>query len=272
LDERRANFPPHLYVAPTRESQVKDKPSAETQILQRWFVGDHSDVGGRFLLQARNVPALANPSFRWIVWGAAHAAANNRRSLLFDHSAFTKYSGILIYTKDDSTQPGSSHFRRHSPEHDSTVSIADPVSGRPMIELNDIKQDINNAFKHPSVWRLVQIFHGKGLHGNARKIDGNCVLHASVTGKISTDQKYGGKRRKELHEAAADEAIAKAFIATSPATTTESSPSAGPLSLHVHIAPVGFLFFFPSRPLYLSCLYVFRQLLREMYLVRMCHY
>jgi hypothetical protein len=85
------------------EGRDNDKPP--TQLFERWFVGDHSDVGGRFSFDTLNGDALANPPFRWIVWGAARAAANNRRPLLFDPRAIDKYYNVLFYMADDLTAP-----------------------------------------------------------------------------------------------------------------------------------------------------------------------
>ena len=69
--------------------------------------------------------------------------------------------------------------------------------------------NVGNALTDPSIWRLAQLLHGKGLRGNARKVDNDCILHASVKGRINVDEFYGGKRREELLAAKADEAIAK---------------------------------------------------------------
>jgi hypothetical protein len=101
------------------------------------------------------------------------------------------------------------HFRKHSPTEDSEAGIIDPASGRPALEVSSILHKVNNALADPSIWRLAQLLHGKGVRGSTRKIDSGWILHASVKGKISVDEFYGGKRREELLAAKADEAIAK---------------------------------------------------------------
>ncbi|KAJ7721623.1 hypothetical protein B0H16DRAFT_1335184, partial [Mycena metata] len=98
LHERRVNFQPHIYCRPTpSESHVHNRPP--TQIFERYFIGDHSDVGGRFPFQNLAKDALANPSFRWIVWAAVHAAGEHQ--LHFNTRAFHKYHDILIYELGD---------------------------------------------------------------------------------------------------------------------------------------------------------------------------
>jgi len=78
-----------------------------------------SDVGGRFPFQKLDGDTLANPPFRWIVWGAAHAGVNIKRPLLFNLLALTKYFHILVYTKDNFTVSSErksitvDHFRKY---------------------------------------------------------------------------------------------------------------------------------------------------------------
>jgi hypothetical protein len=210
--------------------------------------------------------ALANPPFRWIVWAAAHAGANIQRPLLFNLLAFTKYFDILVYMKDNPTGIESKsitvdHFRKFLPEDDSAAGVADPLSGRPTQEISSTMKGLNNVFTNPSIWRLVQLLHGKGLGGTSRRITSSCILHASVGGRISRDQMYGGKRRGELQAAEADEAItipegfenrfrsvagtSHPIIGGSNASEISgvgsrsldraSTPSSGPLSLRVNI-------------------------------------
>ena len=249
LDERRVNFPPHLYCAPTRQQNDDRLP---TQIFERWFVGDHSDVGGRFPFHDLNKDALANPPFRWIVWGAARAANNIKRPLLFNLRAFHKYFNILVYTKNDPTVSSLrkaitvDYFRHASPESDSK-NTAESGGGRPPAEIQSTKLQVNDVFKAPSLWVLMQLLRGRGAHGNARGIGGDSILHASVQGRIDLDQEYGGKRRAKLGKLAADEAVAPAHDLRPHSVTTNGSPSSHfgppfsfsvepPVRLPVHIS------------------------------------
>jgi hypothetical protein len=101
----------------------------------------------------------------------------------------------------------------------------------------------------------MQLLHGRGLHGNARRVGSSRILHVSAKGRISTDELYG-------EAAEADEAIAifegsdarSRSIATSllvmaatheivavgsrSITTDDNNPpSSGPLSLRVRMRP-----------------------------------
>jgi hypothetical protein len=243
LDERRINFPPHFYCEPTRQQNDDRLP---TQIFERWFVGDHSDVGGRFPFHDLDKDALANPPFRWIVWGAARAASNIKRPLLFNLRAFHKYFNILVYTKNDPTVSSLrksitvDYFRHYSPEFDSKNTVAESDGGRPPAEIQSTKLKVNDVFKAPSLWVLMQLLRGRGAHGNARRIDGDSILHASVQGRIYTDQEYGGKRRAMLEELAAraDEVVAPAHDLRPHSVATNDSPSGrfGP-SFSLHVEP-----------------------------------
>ena len=217
LDERRVNFRPHFYDPPA----PRDSPSINppTKIYERWFVGDHSDVGGRFSFEElANRPALANPPFRWIVWGAVHAAGH--RTLLFNNRAFTKYFSILIYAgKVPSPNKGPTdyhaqniigvrYFHESSPVKDSGDAERGPENGRPLRELRDTSLRVNNVFTTPSIWIPMQLLRGRGLHGNARDIK-KAIPHASIQGRFIEDLNYGGKRRTELEQQLvnADEAM-----------------------------------------------------------------
>jgi hypothetical protein len=151
------------------------------------------------------------------------------------------------------------HFRKHSPEYDSKAAIVDPASGRPLQEVNSTRQDINNSFRDPSIWRLAQLLHGKGLHGNARRVENRCILHASVMGRISTDQSYGGRRRDWLCTAAAssDEAIASTLARSTSGTTIDSGPFSGRSSMRPHVedVPVGAILIPNPVTLSLTALY-----------------
>ena len=204
MDERRVNFQPHHYQAP---KILPNNCKPPTQVTERWFVGDHSDIGGRFAFKSLNGEALANPPFRWIVWAAACAAGNAGRSyLLFNDRAFFKYFPILLYqgkAPRDDFHPwdadqilNTDYLFLHPPSDDSNSarSLQRRLDGRPERELKDILLEVHDSFAPLSIWRTTQAFHGKGLHGNKRNLD-NAILHASVEGKLDEVRSYGGNNR-----------------------------------------------------------------------------
>jgi hypothetical protein len=209
LDERRVNFQPHHYEAP--ESQPNNhKPP--TRITERWFIGDHSDIGGRFAFESLNKEALANPPFRWIVWAAACAAGSARKSyLLFNDRAFVKYFPTLLYQGktpkydfDLRNHPDNflttDYLFLHPPSDDSlAASHADTYNRRPQREVHNTKLEVHDSFTPLSIWRTTQAVHGKGLHGNRRNLD-NAILHASVIGKLVEEPGYGGNNRMKLEK------------------------------------------------------------------------
>ena len=236
MDERRINFSPHFYPSPLRKSDDKSRPT--TEVFERWFVGDHSDVGGRFPYEELDKNALANPPFRWIVWGASRAAANVNRPLLFNINAFHKYLDILVYSTNLPTRKGISaeHLCRISPGFDSSSGNIDSASGRPDTEIQCTQVEVNDPFRGLSVWVVGQLIRGRGPRGKARKMSSDHILHASVQGRIYKDLTYGGKRREELREARADEAIAKAI------ERPPTPPTCGPCPA-LHIEPAVRRFF-----------------------------
>jgi len=224
LDERRLLFRPRYYRKPTRPPMIRpiressDDQTLPTRICERWFVGDHADIGGRFPFGSLVGTALANPPFRWIVWAAARAAGD--RPLLFNLRAFQAYSRMLIYNEragadvfDPIMGPvlliDASYLTNETPEMDSKKAvIVDTLGRRPAAELRNVGRAINDSFKAPSIWVPAQLLYGKGPRGNARKLE-DAVLHASVRGKLAADRSYGGKRRMMLQVLAkkADEAV-----------------------------------------------------------------
>jgi len=225
LDERRLHFHPRYYRMPTRPSinrpirESSDDQTLPTRICERWFVGDHADIGGRFPFGTLVGDALANPPFRWIVWAAARAA--HPRPLLFNLRAFLAYSPILIYNEraaddvfDHIIGRGlvihANYLINTTPEMDSkNAATDDSPGGRPAAELRNVRKVINDAFETPSIWVPAQLLKGKGSRGNARRLEENTILHASVRGKLATDPSYGGKRRDVLQSLAgqASEAV-----------------------------------------------------------------
>lgn len=190
-------------------------------MTERWFVGDHSDIGGRFAFESLNKRALANPPFRWIVWAAACAAGNaGKPYLLFNDRAFVKYFPILLY-HGTTPQPNSDtlydpdkflttdYLFQHPPSDDSKAAFSDNLSrSRPEREDRDTSLTVHNSFTRPSIWRITQALRGKGQHGNKRNLD-NAILHASVKGKLDQEPRYGGNNRAKLDslKALADEGV-----------------------------------------------------------------
>jgi len=146
-------------------------------------------------------------------------AATQIAPLLFNLPAFQKYLDILVYTKGDPTPSPlgegitADHLCRISPGFDSAASVVDSITGRPAAEVKCTKLDVNDAFKGPSSV-LAQLTCRRASRGNARRIDSEHILHASVQGRLFADQIYGGERREELMAARADETIAKAVEST----------------------------------------------------------
>jgi len=190
LDERRVDFKPHPYLEPKEDSR---QPSGQpdTRVFERWFVGDHSDIGGRFPFTGLSGDALANPPFRWIVWAASRAAGN--RHLLFNTLAFGRYCDIIVYNKDQDIEVG--YLNANVPEADSESAQSDR-GGRPQAELQNFNQDVNNNLKALSPWRVKQLLRLKNSTGNARIINDDTILHSSVRGKIAIDGSYPGKQKR----------------------------------------------------------------------------
>ncbi len=102
LDECRPEFTALLYSG--QESTQIDlenlKPIlyTKTQVCERWFAGDHGDVGGSIPVDHRHEKHLANHSFRWITRAAALSDPGNE-GLLFDYTALNRYYQVLFYAK-----------------------------------------------------------------------------------------------------------------------------------------------------------------------------
>ncbi|RDW71026.1 hypothetical protein BP6252_07589 [Coleophoma cylindrospora] len=62
LDESRYAFKPTLWYQPKEKIVYKEDPKFETKMVQCWFSGEHSDVGG-----GKQDPRLSNISLGWMV-------------------------------------------------------------------------------------------------------------------------------------------------------------------------------------------------------------
>ena len=188
-------------------------------MTERWFVGDHTDIGGRFAFESLDRDALANPPFRWIVWAAICAAGDfGDTYLLFKDRAFSKYFHILLYqgrTQEKIQEKKTLRIDlrniittdflfRYPPSSDSEAAVT--KHGRPEQEVFSTQLEVHNSFEPLSIWKTTQAFHGKGLHGNKRNHD-DAILHASVKGKLAMAPSYGGKTRAQLDGLVADERI-----------------------------------------------------------------
>jgi hypothetical protein len=197
LDERRCDFKPHNYVPGRHTSKV----------IERWFVGDHSDVGGRFDFRNLDKTALANPPFRWIVYAAVHASRS--QPLLFKGSSFHNFFPILIYS---GRQPDAMITSKFDPAyiidvnylHQTTPTDDSQNANGPTEEDGCMRLEVHKGFS--LLARGAQLLRRKGLHGNARDLR-NIILHASVSGKLQADENYGGKRRDMLLALPRDEII-----------------------------------------------------------------
>ncbi|EIN05624.1 hypothetical protein PUNSTDRAFT_137724 [Punctularia strigosozonata HHB-11173 SS5] len=221
LDERRVKFEPEKYHPPPPTSGGA-RPRKST-VIERWFVGDHSDIGGRFgfLERKSEEGSLANLSFRWIVWAAAMASADG--NIIFSEKALRKYRSVLIYG-DHGTSTILNILTTSTPEEDSEKAHKPQDTKRPPREHTELADKIHCSFDHGlrgKGWAFLEIVERRPTRGRYRKLPAGAKLHASARSKVESDKNYAlghpDERDTKLSALEGDEYIEKVVLAAPPA-------------------------------------------------------
>jgi uncharacterized protein (DUF2235 family) len=109
LDERRCFYQDNLWGPALRPEEAPDlqKKGAEQDILQAWFAGVHSDVGGSY---AQKEGALANAALEWMLQEAIAAGVQlhpDRLEMVFGRKTAGEHAAAGLYPAPD--QPGIVH-------------------------------------------------------------------------------------------------------------------------------------------------------------------
>jgi uncharacterized protein (DUF2235 family) len=109
LDERRCFYQDNLWGPALRPEEAPDlqKNGAEQDILQAWFAGVHSDVGGSY---AQREGALANAALEWMLQEAIAAGVQlhpDRLEMVFGRKTAGEHAAAGLYPAPD--QPGIVH-------------------------------------------------------------------------------------------------------------------------------------------------------------------
>jgi uncharacterized protein (DUF2235 family) len=106
IDERRCFYVDNLW-GPSLAKEHTPDLEAEQDILQVWFAGVHSDVGGSYPQQES---ALANRALQWILGEAIAAGIKvvpERVDMIFGRETKTEYAAAGLFRRP--LEPGSPH-------------------------------------------------------------------------------------------------------------------------------------------------------------------
>lgn len=145
LDEHRAQFLHRPYAAPNGPHRTRS--GREGSLIQLWFRGDHSDIGGGHLLAES---ALARPSFAWMVSEAVQCGLRlaGPQGLLLQEQQVLQALDTLPHQPD-----AQGPLRVHSAPRESPwwawtgLALRDPVK----VVLDDTIDPTIVAEAHPSV-------------------------------------------------------------------------------------------------------------------------
>jgi hypothetical protein len=149
LDEHRARFQPNMYHHESPEGAARkvalgleDPSDPLPSVLEVWFAGCHSDVGGGAVLDTVS-SSLADITLAWMV----EQVVQSDCGIKFNEAALLK-AGITVPTIQITSEDGGNTTRRRGPR----VETAEQVQ----LRQQDVRASVNDELAIHPVWWILE--------------------------------------------------------------------------------------------------------------------